>query len=198
MCRHLKAALNLEGAMDAITTKRAISQVILILVLASLCLGGFLLAKHLLQLPFRPTNDALHKEGAAMTLDFLIPGGTYLDEKVTIGEVIKIGLKKTSSPFEKALQPLSELIPPGYRYLGDLLLFFFWTLSFLTFFRVFTFMGYGRALRVSLFLGGVTYYFMPDFSPGSGEDILFVGFPLLLIVFRFYLVRRKRAKKNGQ
>ncbi|MCJ7682758.1 MAG: hypothetical protein MUO68_00525 [Desulfobacteraceae bacterium] len=178
--------------------KKAIFQLILVLFFISLCLGGFLLAKHILQLSFRPTNDALHREGAAVTLDFLIPGGTYLDEKVTIDEVIKIGLKKTSSPFEKALQPLSELIPPGYRYLGDLLLFFFWTLSFLTFFRVFTFMGYGRALRVSLFLGGVTYYFMPDFSPGSGEDILFVGFPLLLIVFRFYLVRRKRAKKNGQ
>ena len=178
--------------------KKAVFQLILVLVFISLCLGVFLLTKHILQLPFRATNDALHEEGAAMTLDFLIPGGTYLDEKATIGEVIKIGLEKTSSPFEKTLQSLSELIPPGYRYLGDLLLFFFWTLSFLTFFRVFTFMGYGRALRVSLFLGGVTYYFMPDFSPGSGEDILFVGFPLLLIVFRFYLVRRKRAKKNGQ
>ncbi len=178
--------------------KKNIFQLILILFFASLCLGGFLLAKHLLQLPFRPTNDTLHKEGAAMTLDFLIPGGAYLDNKVTIGEVIKIRLKKTSSPFEKVLQPLSDLIPPRYRYLGDILLFFFWTLTFLTFFRVFTFMGYGRALRVSLFLGGVTYYFMPDFSPGSGEDILFVGFPLLIILFRFYLIRRKRAKKNDQ
>jgi len=154
--------------------------------------------QHILQLPFRPTNDALHREGAAVTLDFLIPGGTYLDEKVTIGEVIKIRLKKTSGPFKKVLQPLSELIPPRYRYLGDILLFFFWTLSFLTLFRVFTFMGYGRALRASLFLGGVTYYFMPDFSPGSGEDILFIGVPLLIILFRFYLVRRKRAKTNDQ
>jgi len=178
--------------------KKTIFQLILVLFFISLCLGAFLLVKHILQLPFRPTNDALHREGAAMTLDFLIPGGTYLDEKITIGEVIKIGLKDTRSPFEKALQPLSDLIPPGYRYLGDLLLFFFWTLSFLTFFRVFTFMGYGRALRVSLLLGGVTYYFMPDFSPGSGEDVLFIGFPLMIIFFRFYLVRRKRAKKNGQ
>jgi len=176
--------------------KKAIFQLILILFFGSLCLGGFLLAKHILELPFRPTNDALHREGAAVTLDFLIPGGTYLDEKVTIGEVIKIRLKKTSGPFEKALRPFSDLIPPRYRYLGDILLFFFWTLSFLTFFRVFTFMGYGRALRASLFLGGVTYYFMPDLSPGSGEDILFVGFPLLIILFRFYLVRRKREKKK--
>jgi hypothetical protein len=178
--------------------KKAVFQLILVLFFISLCLGVFLLTKHILQLPFRATNDAFHKEGAAMTLDFLIPGGTYLDEQVTIGEVIKIGLAKTSSPFEKALRPFSELIPPGYRYLGDLLLFFFWTLSFLTFFRVFTFMGYGRALRASLFLGGVTYYFMPDFSPGSREDILFVGFPILIILFRFYLVRRKRAKKNDR
>lgn len=182
--------------MNALTAKRAISQVILILALASLCLIVVFFVQHILQLPFRPTNDALHKEGAAMTLDFLIPGGIYLDEKVTIGEVIKIRLKKTSGPFEKALQPLSDLIPPRYRYLGDILLFFFWTLSFLTLFRVFTFMGYSRALRASLLLGGITYYFMPDLSPGSGEDILFVGFPLLIILFRFYLVRRKRAKKK--
>ena len=176
--------------------KKALFQVILISFFISLCLGGFLLAKHILQLPFRPANDALHKKGAAMTLDFLIPGGTYLDDRTTIGEVIKIRLKKTGSPFEKALQSLSDLIPPRYRYLGDILLFFFWTLSFLTLFRVFTFMGYGRALRASLFLGGVTYYFMPDLSPGSGEDILFVGFPLLIIFFRFHLVRRKRKKKK--
>ena len=184
--------------MSAITVKRAISQVILILALASLCCIVVFFVQHILELPFRTTNDALHKEGAAMSLDFLIPGGTYLDEKVTIGEVIKIRLSKTSGPFEKVLQPVSDLIPPRYRYLGNILLFFFWTLSFLTFLRVFTFMGYGRALRVSLFLGGVTYYFMPDFSPGSGEDILFVGFPLLIILFRFYLVRRKREKKNDQ
>ena len=182
--------------MNAITAKRAISQGILILVLASLCLIVVFFVQHILRLPFRPTNDALHKEGAAMTLDFLIPGGTYLDDKATIGEVIKIRLKKTGGPFEKVLQPLSDLIPPRYRYLGDILLFFFWTLTFLTFFRVFTFMGYSRALRASLFLGGVTYYFMPDFSPGSGEDILFVGFPILIILYRFYLVQRKRAKKR--
>jgi len=98
--------------MNAITAKRAISQVILILALASLCFIEFFFVQHILQLPFRPANDALHKDGAAMTLDFLIPGGTYLDEKVTIGEVIKIRLRKTSGPFEKVLQPLSDLIPP--------------------------------------------------------------------------------------
>ena len=178
--------------------KKAILQLILLLFFISICLGGFLLVKHILNLPFRSANDALHKEGSTVTLDFLIPGGIYLDDKVTIGEAIKIGLKKTSSPFEKALQPVSELIPPGYRFLGDTLLFFFWTLMFLTFFRVFTFMRYGRALRVSLLLGGVVNYFMPDFSLGSGEDILFVGFSILIILFRFYLVRRKRTKKNGQ
>ncbi|MBU0989803.1 MAG: hypothetical protein KJ573_06090 [Proteobacteria bacterium] len=176
--------------------KKTIFQFILLLFLASLCLGGFFLGKHFVQLPFRAANDALHKDGAPFTLDFLIPGGTYLDEKATIGDVIKIKLKKTSSPFEKSLRAVSDLIPPRYRYLGDILLFFFWSLCFLTFFRVFTFMGYGRALRTSLFLGGVTYYFMPDFSPGSGDDILFVAFPLLIILVRFYLVRRSREKKK--
>ncbi len=175
--------------------KKGIFQFVLLLCLACICMAGFFLGRYVIQLPFRDANDALHKDGAPFTLDFLIPGGTYVDEKATIGDVIKTRLKKSGSPLEKAFRTVSDLIPPPYRYVGDALLFFFWTLCFLTFLRVFTFIGYGRALRTSLFLGGVTYYFMPDFSPGSGDDILFVAVPLLIIVARFYMHRRNRDKK---
>jgi hypothetical protein len=174
--------------------KKGIFQLILILVLACLCVGGFFLGRHILQLPFRASNDALHKDGAPITLDSLIPGGAYIDEKATIGDVIRIRLKKTSGPFDKLLHTVSDQIPPRYRYLGNVLLFFFWTLCFLSFLRVFTFMGYGRALRISLLLGGIVYYFLPDLSPGWNDDLVFVLFPVLIILIRLYVVRRNREK----
>ena len=65
----------------------------------------------------------------------------------------------------------------------------------MTFLRVFTFMGYGRALRGSLLLGGLTYYFMPDFLPGKVDDMFFIGSPLVIILLRVYIRRRKKRKR---
>jgi hypothetical protein len=171
-------------------------QMILLVLLASLCLGGYLTARHILKLPFRPTNDALHKRGSAFTLDFLIPAGTYIDGRITIGEVIQSRFKKEKSIYERVIRALSDLIPPRYRLFADLILFCFWFFCFMALFRVFTFMGYGRSLRASLLLGGITYYFMPDFSPGRLDDIVFLGAPLLIISLRIYLLWRKRRKKT--
>jgi len=176
--------------------KTGILQLILLLFLACLCIGGYFLGERLLHLPFRAANDMLHQKDAPFTLHFLIPGGVYIDEQARIADVIQIKLKKTSSPFEKILRAASEQIPPAYRYLGDALLFFFWTLCFLTFLRVFTFTGYARALRISLLFGGVAYYFMPDLTPGRIDDIVCLLIPVLIIAARFYLVRKKRSEKK--
>jgi len=175
--------------------QRIIYQFIILLLLASLCLSGFLLARYLLRLPFRPTNDVLHKKGYAFNLDFFIPSGTYLDEKITIGEVLRIRVRKERPIYEKVLRGVFGLIPARYRSLADLFLFLFWSLCFMTFFRVFTFMGYGRSLRGSFLLGGVTYYFIPDFSPGRTDDIFFLAVPLLIILLRKYILRRKEKRK---
>jgi hypothetical protein len=175
--------------------QRKIIQIIILLLVASICLSGFLIARHILHLPFRPTNDALHKKNSAFTLDFLIPSGTHLDETVTIGEVIKIRFTKEKTPYEKVLRAILDLIPHRYRFLANLFLFLFWFLCFMTLFRVFTFMGYGRSFRVSLLCGGITYYFMPDFSPGKGDDTLFIGLPLLIILLRAYIHRREEKRK---
>jgi len=172
--------------------QRKILQVIIILLLASFVLSGFLLVRHILHLPFRPTNDALHQKKSAFTLDFLIPSGTHLDENITIGEVVKIRFTKEKAPYKKVLCAFFDLIPHRYRFLANLFLLLFWFLCFMTFTRVFTFMGYGRALRGSLLLGGITYYFMPDFSPGKGDDILFISIPLFIILFRTYIHKKKR------
>ncbi len=176
--------------------RRFALQIALLLVLASLCLGGYLIARHTLKLPFRPTNDALHQKGSEFTLDFLIPAGTYLDERITIGEVIQIRFKKEKSIYERVIRALSDLIPPRYRLFADLLLFCFWFFCFMALSRVFTFMGYGRSLRASLLLGGITYYFMPDFSPGRLDDVVFLGVPLLIIALRIYLLRRKERRRE--
>ena len=70
--------------------------------------------------------------------------------------------------------------------------FLFKIILFMTFFRVFTFMGYGRALRGSLLLGGLVYFFMPDFSPEKINDTIFIGIPLSIIILRTYMSRRMK------
>ena len=174
--------------------KRSIYQSILLLLLALLIIIGFLLVKHILQLPFGQTNDALHKTRSAFTLDFLIPSGTYIDDKFTIGDIIKIRTKKEASFYETLLKSIADLIPVRYRRVADFTVFLFWTFLFMTFFRVFTFMGYGRALRGSLLFGGLVYFFMPDFSPGKIDDTAFVGIPMSIIIFRAYNSMRKKKR----
>jgi hypothetical protein len=92
------------------------------------------------------------------------------------------------------LHAFSQLITPKYRYMADLLLFLFWAFIYMTFLRVFTFMGYGRAIRVSLVLGGLSYYFLPDFSPGRFDDIIFICIALLIIILRVYIRKKKKRK----
>jgi len=176
--------------------QKAVSQIILLLVLAAVGLVFYLIGDQILKLPFRSANDALHRKNVPFTMDFLIPAGTYIDEKMTIGEVIKIRVQKETSLYQAVVRSAADLIPPRYRYGANLLLFLFWTLVFMTFLRVFTFTGYGRALRASLLLGGLVYYFLPDFSPGKIDDAIFVASPVLIILLRGYVSRRK--KKAGR
>lgn len=176
--------------------KRSICQGIILFLLAAFCMVGFFVAKHVLQLPFRQTNDSLHEKGSVLKLDMLIPSGTYIDNTMTIGEVIKTRTRKESSLYESLIKSVADLIPPPYRYTANLILFFFWAFLFMIFLRVFTFMGYGRALRASLLLGGCVYFFMPDFSPKKIDDMVFIGIPLSIILFRAYFVRRKK-KRDG-
>ena len=107
--------------------KKTILQIILLVLFISLCVGGYFAGRYALKLPFRSTNDALHKKDAPINLDFLIPGGTHLDEKVTIGEVVEIRLKKETSLFDRMIRTLADVIPEPYGYVADLVLFLFWT-----------------------------------------------------------------------
>ena len=179
------------------TVRKGLFQLFLIVFFLALCWGGFILVKSILHLPFRATNDALHNEGAIITLDSLIPAGTYINEKTTIGEVAGIRFADKSSGAQRVMDALFKQVPPRFRLIGNLALFLFWVLCYLTFLRVFTFLRYGRALRASLLLAGITYYFMPHPMSGYMDDLFFLGFPILVIGIRFYMVR-KRRKRPGQ
>jgi len=174
--------------------KRTLLQILLLLMLASACLGGYFLVRHVLALPFRPTNDALHEKESPVNLDFLIPAGVHIDKEMTIREVMELRFKKGSGIYERTMKGIAGMVPRKYLYLGDMVLFLFWTFLFLTFLRVFTFAGYGRALRVSLLLGGCTYYFMPDLSPGKIDDGFFLGLAILIMGVRAYLASKRRKE----
>lgn len=176
--------------------RKALTQALLILVLAALLGSGYLLAKNILALPFRPTNDTLHARDSWVNLDFLIPGGVYLDEKITIGEVLAIRVQQKRSSTAGVLKPVSDLIPPRYRYAASALLFLFWGFCYMSFLRVFTFAGYGRSLRASLLLAAITYYFMPDFVAGRVDDVALMALAAFVIAFRKYLQVRKRRSSH--
>lgn len=169
---------------------KVIYQILILFLLAVFCISSYFITRDFLHLPFRSTNDFLHEKESPVTLDFIIPGGTHINEKMTIGEVIKIRFKYERTFYNKILMSLSAMVPGKYRYLADLSLFVFFSFLYMTFMRVFTFMKYGRSLRISLFLGAGTYYFMPDFTVGKGDDFFFISFALLIIILRAYTHRR--------
>jgi hypothetical protein len=162
-------------------------------VLAAFTAAAYLFTVRVSGLPFRALNDDLHRSGSPITLDLLIPAGVHIDEKMTVGEVARIRLRAGGGILERSMRHVAELIPANYRALADILIFLFWSFLYMVFLRVFTFAGYGRSIRMSLMAGGITYYFMPDFSPGYGDDILFLSFPFLLIASAYLLRRRRRA-----
>jgi len=131
---------------------------------------------------FRAANDALHRQDAPITLDFLIPGGTYVDEKMTVGEVIKIRLQKPKGKFDGFLRKFSESIPRKYLLLGTMALYMFWTFIFLVFLRIFTWISYSVALSISFFAGSLVYFFMPDLMLGRIDDLVFLGWALTFAV----------------
>ena len=156
---------------------------------------AYLISHKILSLKFRATNDALHKQQTPITLDFLIPGGTYVDENMTIGEVVKVRLQKPRGKLDDFLLKLSEIIPPKYLLLGTLLLYLFWTFLFLVFFRIFTWIGYGLALSISFLAGSLVYFFMPDLMFGRIDDVVFLGWAIVFAAACRWYSKRKRLKR---
>ena len=149
--------------------------------------------RKILSLPFRQTNDLLHAEGFPLTLDLLIPEGRYIDETMTVKEVLHYRLHKPSKKYHLFLSKISENIPVKYRVTATTVFYLFWTLLFLVFFRIFTWMRYTTALFISFLFGAVVYFFMPDFIIGKIDDSIFVGWALALLGLRLWM-KRKNVK----
>ena len=145
-------------------------------------------------MPFRSTNDALHQEGAPITLDSLIPGGIHIDEKMTIGQVVRMRFEKPRGRFNRFIQRISKSIPLKYRFLGAMVLYVFWTFLFLVFFRIFTWIRYIVALGISFLAGALVYFFMPDFILGKVDDVVFLGWAITFAVAGWWFSKQKKFK----
>jgi hypothetical protein len=154
----------------------------------------YLISHKILSMEFRAANDALHKAEAPITLDFLIPGGTYVDEKMTIEEVVKIRLQKPEKKLDSFLRKLSEIIPHKYLLLASMILYLFWTFIFLVFFRIFTWIGYSVALSISFFAGSLVYFFMPDLMFGRTDDAVFLVWAVVFAAACRWHSKRVRLK----
>jgi len=145
-------------------------------------------------MPFRSTNDALHKEGAPITLDSLIPAGIHIDEKMTIGQVVRMRFEKPRGRFNRFIQKISESIPLKYRFLGTMVLYVFWTFLFLIFFRIFTWIRYIVALSISFLAGALVYFFMPDFILGRVDDVVFLGWAITFAVAGWWFSKGRKFR----
>jgi len=154
--------------------------------------GIYLGYQKVISLPFRATNDYLHQRNAPVTLDFLIPGGTYIDEKMTIREVARLRFAQPKDRVEQAIRQLSEMVPLKYRLLAAAAVYLLWVLLFLAFFRLFTWARYTTALAASFFCGALVYFFMPDFVVGRWDDVGFLAWSLASGGALFWYRRRQR------
>ena len=154
----------------------------------------FVICQKVFSMPFRATNDALHKQEAPITLDFLIPGGTHIDDMMTIGQVVKIRFEKPKGRMNNFIKTVSEKIPFKYRFLGTLSLYLFWTFLFLVFFRIFTWMRYALALTISFFAGSLVYFFMPDLVLGRIDDVGFLVWAIACVGAGWWYARRKKLQ----
>jgi len=156
----------------------------------------YVACREILSMPFRATNDNLHQRGAVITLDLLIPEGTHIDEKMTIGQVIRIRIEKQKGRLNKFVVNISESIPLKYRLLGTTVLYFFWSFLFLVFLRIFTWLRYSRVLSISFLAGAIVYYFMPDLLPGRADDAIFWGWAIAFLVLVQWYPKRRKLKSS--
>jgi len=159
-------------------------------------IGGFYTgSRKILSCPFRQTNDLLHEQDFPVTLDFMIPAGLHIDDRITVKEVLKYRLHKPNQRFNLFLSRVSESIPVKYRITATTTYYLFWTLLFLVFFRIFTWMRYITALFISFLFGAAVYFFMPDLVMGKTDDGIFLAWALMLLSLQWW-IKRKR-KKNA-
>ena len=155
---------------------------------------AFVACQKVLSLQFRATNDILHQQGSPITLDFLIQAGIYIDDSMTIEQVVRLRFARPKGMIGNFVQRVSKSIPLKYRFLGTTALYLFWTFLFLVFFRIFTWMRYITALSTSFLAGALVYGFMPDLITGRLDDLTFWGWALAFWGAVYWYSTRKKMK----
>jgi hypothetical protein len=165
-----------------------------VLTISAMSAGIGLTYRKVGSLPFRAINDTLHREESPVTLDFLIPGGIYIDESMTIREVVDLRFGKPKNRLNLFVQKVSDIIPTKYLVLSSTILYVFWSFLFLIFFRTFTWMRYSTALCISFLLGALVYLFMPDMILGKKDDSVFLFWSIVILGIARWRFRRKRLQ----
>lgn len=173
---------------------RIIGALVVILVLSG---GLYVMTDHLLSLPFRPVNDRLHAENMPITLDFLIPARVHIDDRMTIGTVIRHRFHAPKTTLVRMVEKTSQLLPARYRILAVLIIYAFWSFLFLVFFRIFTWMRYWTAIAFSFLCGAAVYFFMPDVMIGRWDDAGVLLWAVAVLALLRYRRRRKQQTKGA-
>lgn len=149
---------------------------------------------HALGQPFNAVNQALHARGASVNLDFLIPGRFYIDDQMTIGQVIAKNFEQKKGLWVRLFDATIGLIPRPWLIGFNVFIFFFFMMLFMIFFRLFTLMRYSRCLGLSLLCAGLIYFYLPDFNPGRADDAVALGGPVLVLLLGWGLSRRRKRR----
>ncbi len=97
-----------------------------------------------------------------------------------------------------ARQMIDKALGPQAGVILRVAMFVFFILIFMTFFRIFTFMGYFRSVRAAVFCAAVLYALLPNPTGELWDEILFLAIAVALIVIRATWVQHKRRRKKSK
>ena len=172
--------------------RKAIRVLIALTVCVMALTTALVVGNKVLSLPFRHTNDLLHQNDAPVTLDLLIPAGIYIDTEMTIKEVLQIRFRGPQKSMGVFFEKISKTIPMKYRILSAGILYLFWVIVFMAFFRIVTWMRYATAMAAAFVAGAIVYYFMPDVELGRVDDTIFILWAACFVAALKW--RRKRSR----
>jgi hypothetical protein len=137
-------------------------------------------------------------------------GLTFLNPEANdpkIGGQIKLGRALTKYLEQQARlnliqvmarQMIDQALGPQAGVILRVAMFVFFILVFMTFFRIFTFMGYFRSVRAAVFCAAVLYALLPNPTGELWDEILFLAIAVALILIRATWVQQKRRRKKSK
>lgn len=148
-----------------------------------------------LNLNFKKTHDFLAKHDLGWITETIYPHPKLVGPEFTIGQVISERWKTRLTWLEQAAVKVDEMIGLRMQIILRVVFWLWLCFVFMTFFRVFTFMGYTRSLRTALFMGALFYAMLPNPTRTTWDEYTFLSIGAGIILLRFIWVRSRRRKK---